>query len=325
MSSRAGGPTVPVVPPVPAGVVRPRWSVMIPTCDDADLLPRSLASVLDQDPGPDQMQIQVVDDASADADVAELVRDLAGDRVEVHRHPQRVGAPANFTACINRSRGRWLHILHADDFVLPGFYAAYAAHLDEHPAVMAVSRSWFVDAAEERHGRSGPLAAADGYLVDAERTLALDNPVNFVAVVTARSTLEDVGGFRPDLVHANDWELWTRIAHHGRVAVVPGEHAAYRVHAGSDTARLQRSMVYLTDPVAAARTITRRIDDPEVRRHVHARLAAHALRVGTEQAAAHEHRLAATSAIWAVRLSPDPATAREAAALVGSALRNRFR
>lgn len=325
MSRRSSG--VPEVAPVPAGE-RPRWSVMIPSCDDRDRLPQALASVLAQDPGPEQMQIEVVDDASLDVDVASLVRDLAGDRVVVHRHPQRVGAPANFTACVRRSRGEWVHVLHADDLVLPGFYDAYARHLEAHPAAMAVSRSWFVDDDGARHGRSGELRARDGYLVDAERVLAMDNPVNFAAVVVARSTYEAVGGFRPDLVHANDWEMWTRIAHHGPVAVVDGEHACYRVHAGSDTNRLQRSMVYLTDPVAAARAITARIDEPtvrrSVRRHIHRRLAAHALEVGTRQAAAHEHRLAVQSALWSVRLAPDPATVRSATTLAAGAVRARF-
>ena len=320
---------LPRIDPVPDGVHRPHWSVMIPTCNDADLLARAISSVLEQDPGPEAMQIQVVDDASTDVDVAALVRELAGDRIEVFVHPARVGAPANFTTCAQRSRGRWVHLLHADDFVLPGFYDAYAAHLATHPAAMAVSRSWFVDADEQRHGLSGELAVADGYLVDAERAIALDNPVNFVAVVVARDAYERVGGFAPDLPHANDWELWTRIAHGGAVAVVDGEHACYRVHGGSDTTRLQRSMVYLTDPVEAARRITARIDDPavrsEVRRHVHRRLAQHALRVGATQAEAHEHRLAATSAWWAARLSPDRATLRAAVDLGATAARNRFR
>lgn len=301
---------------------------MIPTCNDADLLARAISSVLDQDPGAAAMQIEVVDDASTDVDVAAFVRDLAGDRVTVFSHPQRVGAPVNFSTCVQRSTGHWVHLLHADDFVLPGFYAAYEAHLAQYPAAMAVSRSWFVDADEARHGRSGPLASVDGYLVDAERVLALDNPVNFAAVVVARSTYERVGGFAPELAHANDWEQWTRIAHDGAVAVVDGEHACYRVHGGSDTTRLQKSMVYLTDPVAAARTITERIADPvvrrEVRRHIHGRLAAHALQVGETQAEAGEHRLALTSALWAVRLSPDPTTARTAGRLAGRVARNRL-
>ena len=302
---------------------------MIPTCDDPDALPGAITSVLDQAPGPDEMQIEVVDDCSTTVDVAALVREVAGDRVAVFSHPARVGAPANFTACVARSRGELVHILHADDLVLPGFYAAYDEHLRRHPAGMAVSRTWFIDADGERHGLSGPLPERDGCLVDAERVLALDNPVNFVSVVVERSVYEAVGGFDERLVHANDWEMWTRIAHAHPVAVVAEGLAAYRVHGGSDTTRLQRSMVYLADPIAAARTITARIDDPavrrEVRRHIDQRLAAHALAVGSQQADAHEHRLAATSALRAVRLSPDRATVRMATGIVRRAVRNRLR
>jgi GT2 family glycosyltransferase len=323
----------PAIAPVPTDLARPDWSVMIPTCDDADLLPTALRSVLDQDPGPDRMQIEVIDDGSVDADVAELVRRLAGGRVQVTRHRRRWGAPATFTHALQRSTGRWVHVLHADDHVLAGCYDAYEAVLRAHPdAAMAVSRSWFVDDAGTRHGLSGELRVdADGWLVDAERAIALDNPINFVAVVVARKAVEAVGGFDPALPHANDWELWARIAHHGPVAVVPGEHACYRRHEGSDTTRLQRSMTYLTDPVAAVAIIADRLAATDrdaadaVLAHNHRRLAAYALQVGAEQAAGGHHRLAATSAAWAARLDPRPETARAAARLVRTATRNRLR
>lgn len=321
-----------IAPVVDDGRPRPDWSVMLPTCDDADLLPTALRSVLDQDPGPERMQIEVIDDGSLDADVGALVRDLAGERIAVTRHPRRWGAPATFTHALQRSRGRWVHVLHADDHVLPGFYDAYAAALRAHPgASMAVSRSWFVDDDDRRLGRSGELAVdADGWLVDAEVTIARDNPINFVAVVVARDAVEAVGGFDPALPHANDWELWARLAHHGPVAAVAGEHACYRRHEGSDTTRLQRTMTYLTDPVAAVAIATDRLaaTDPaaadEVRRQTHRRLAAYALEVGRAQAAGGHHRLAATSAAWAVRLDPRPETARASAALVRTAMRDRF-
>lgn len=319
----------PRIEPVAAATTRPRWSVMIPTCDDGDLLRTALGSVLSQDPGPEQMQIEVIDDASASVEVAALVQELAGHRVTVTRHDRRWGAPATFTHCVQRSVGRWVHVLHADDWVLPGFYDAYGDQLAAHPdAVMAVSRSWFVDDAGTRLGLSGELPSVDGRLADAERTIALDNPVNFVAVVVARDAYQAVGGFDPALPHANDWEQWTRLAHHGPVTVVPGEHAAYRRHAGSDTTRLQGSMTYLRDPVDALAIITERISDPavraEVRTHDRRRLAAMALDVGRVQAAGGHHRLAATSAVGAVRLDPRPETARAAARLALAATRNRL-
>jgi len=49
---------------------RPFWSVMIPTYNPrADYLEETLHSVLQQNPGPKQMQIEVVDDCSPGMDV----------------------------------------------------------------------------------------------------------------------------------------------------------------------------------------------------------------------------------------------------------------
>ena len=66
---------------------RPLWSVMIPTYNCAGYLRETLACVLAQDPGPDQMQIEVVDDCSTD-DPQAIVDELAPDRVSFHRQPE---------------------------------------------------------------------------------------------------------------------------------------------------------------------------------------------------------------------------------------------
>ena len=59
------------------------WSVMIPTYNPkAEYLSQALVSVLQQAPGPEQMQIEVVDDCSPGTDVAALVKSIAGERVE---------------------------------------------------------------------------------------------------------------------------------------------------------------------------------------------------------------------------------------------------
>jgi cellulose synthase/poly-beta-1,6-N-acetylglucosamine synthase-like glycosyltransferase len=54
---------------------RPFWSVMILTHNPrADYLAETLLSVLKQDAGPEQMQIEVVDDGSMHDAVSEVVR-----------------------------------------------------------------------------------------------------------------------------------------------------------------------------------------------------------------------------------------------------------
>jgi glycosyltransferase involved in cell wall biosynthesis len=69
---------VPAIAPVGDRDGRPFWSVMIPSYNSADLLAETLASVLDQDPGPEEMQIEVVDDASTDGRVDAVIRRIAG-------------------------------------------------------------------------------------------------------------------------------------------------------------------------------------------------------------------------------------------------------
>src|SRR5471032_702764 len=93
----------PRIDPVPEGVHRPQWSVMIPTFNCAKYLWQTLESVLAQDPGTDQMQIEVVDDCSTKDDPEALVREIGQGRVAFHRKPQNEGAIRNFNTCIQRS------------------------------------------------------------------------------------------------------------------------------------------------------------------------------------------------------------------------------
>ena len=55
---------IPSIGPVPEGIHRIFWSVMIPTYNNGKYLRRTLESVLCQAPGPDEMQIEVVDGCS---------------------------------------------------------------------------------------------------------------------------------------------------------------------------------------------------------------------------------------------------------------------
>src|SRR5438046_3073299 len=68
---------------------RPFWSVMIPTYNPrADYLEETLNSVLQQDPGPEQMQIEVVDDGSLDNTASEVIRRDGADRVAYQAQPK---------------------------------------------------------------------------------------------------------------------------------------------------------------------------------------------------------------------------------------------
>ena len=124
---------------------------MIPTYNCAGYLEATLHSVLAQAPGPEAMQIEVVDDHSTADDPEEVVMRLGGGRVDFYRQPENMGVVGNLNTCLQRSRGEVVHLLHGDDIVLEGFYRTLGDRLRQHPeAGAAYCRHLYVDARGRR-------------------------------------------------------------------------------------------------------------------------------------------------------------------------------
>ncbi len=183
------------------------------------------------------MQIEVVDDCSPDGAPVQLVRDIAGDRVTVHREPKNNGLGRIWNRCIERARGEWVHILHQDDIVLPGFYDGLYYGITYNADVgMAFCRFVIIDA--NGHWKElGPLESATAGVLDnwLER-VATGYHVECPAVVVKRATYERLGGFRPDLTSALDVEMWVRIAANAPVYYEPQIFAGFRRHGGNESA-----------------------------------------------------------------------------------------
>jgi glycosyltransferase involved in cell wall biosynthesis len=240
------GVEFPRIEPVPDGVPRPFWSVMIPTYNRTTYLEQTLRSILEQDPGPDEMQIEVIDNFSTETDPAALVRRVAGDRVTVYRQPKLV--PDNWNACIRRARGQWVHILHDDDLVLPGFYAHLQEGIEREPAVGAAwSRYVRVDEQGDWLSLSDIERRPAGILADWIQRIGVAQLIQCPAIVTKREVYETLGGFCPQAGNAVDWEMWKRIAVYYPVWYEPAILAGYRIHSSSGTSQVFRSGAVIAD------------------------------------------------------------------------------
>lgn len=232
----------PRIGPVPEGVHRPRWSVMIPTFNCAEYLRQTLESVLIQDPGPEQMQIEVVDDCSTKDDPETVVREVGRGRVAFFRKESNEGATANFNTCLSQSRGEFVHILHGDDWVLPGFYRRIERAAKEHSqcAFYAV-RCFFAD--EEGHYTfvTHRIPEMEKEPTRTVRAFYYEVPVQFAGIALRRSFYEMHGAFNPSIIHTADWEMWFRAVALGGGMVVPDVLAVYRIFAANETGRLMRS------------------------------------------------------------------------------------
>jgi GT2 family glycosyltransferase len=294
-----------IVPPADA-VARPQWSVMIPTFNCAEQLRSALTSVLRQDPGPEQMQIEVVDDCSTSDDPQAVVREIAGDRVTFVRQPRNVGHVANFNTCLQRSRGVLVHLLHGDDAVRDGFYRTLQPAFATCPAPGAAFCR-YISIDERGHWQTiSALERPDaGLLHGWLEQIAVGQRLQPPCMVVRRDVYEQLGGFDPRIGrYGEDWEMWARIAARYPVWFEPQPLAMYRVGSASLSATSMRSGQNVAD-------ILRAIDI----------IAAHLPRERAGVVREQAREVAATTALRRARRSIDAGDTATALAQVRAAAR----
>ncbi len=253
-------PSIPRIEPVPEGIARPMWSVMIPTYNSEKWLRQTLESVISQDCGPEQMQIEVVDNCSMEGDPEALVRAVCGNRVAFHRHPRNEGPIANFNACIQRSHGRLIHILHSDDYLLPGFYSEIERLAELYPDVaLLATRCFFAD-------EDGIITGVTTRIPELETgsrsvdKLYYQTSMQFPGVVIRRKFYETDGGYISSLVHACDREMWARAVSLQGGVISTNVLACYRTSASNETAAVVRSGENVRDLLRLAEVFGKRYE-----------------------------------------------------------------
>ncbi len=201
------------VAPVASSEPRPLWSVLIPTHNCANYLEQTLQSVLEQDRGPQQMEILVVDDHSTEDDPISVVNRVAGDRVRFIRQQSNVGKSRNYQSGLDASRGRLIHQLHGDDKVGQDFYRSMEACFDRFPEAGAFfCQSEYINESNEVTGCTGRELDETGLLQDWLEKIYIRQRIQTPSIVLRREVYEQLGGFDQRLTAFEDWEMWVRAA-----------------------------------------------------------------------------------------------------------------
>jgi len=225
------------IAPIPEGTPRPLWSVMIPTYNCASYLRETLTSVLEQAPEPDVMQIEVVDDCSTKDDPAAVVEEVGCGRVSFYQQPENVGYIKNFETCLQRSRGKLIHLLHGDDGVRDGFYRKLQHAFEQKPEIgAAFCRILKMDEHGNWRGITVLEERESGVLSNWLERIAEIQRISTPSIVVRREVYEKLGGFdRRISCWGEDWEMWVRIAAQYPVWYEVEPLALYREHSSSLT------------------------------------------------------------------------------------------
>ena len=259
----------PVIAPLAPSPDRPLWSVMIPVYNCAVYLPHTLKSVLAQNIPDGQMQIEVIDDASTDADVEKIVREVGKGRVSYYRQPENVGSLRNFETCINRAQGHLVHLLHGDDRVKEGYYLTMQKLFEDFPeAGAAFCRHHFIDEDNKILNASpgSDLPTQRGIQENWLLRISEKQYIQYATITVKREVYERLGSFYA-ITYGEDWEMWVRIARHYPVAYTSEVLAEYRKHTSSISGVKFLTGEYLEDTARLFQLIQQHLP-PEHRKQV---------------------------------------------------------
>ena len=250
----------------------PTLSVCIPAYNRPEYFREALRSVLAA-PATVSSRVELVvsDDSTTDA-AGEIWRaELTGSRNHAgwqgwwayHHNRLPLGMAANWNRCIDLAKGRYVLILHDDDFLLPGGLEAIVVALDhaEGPVGVVVFGVDVVDAGGKHRRRQA--VGRRRYLpapVAVARLLSNSSFVRFPAMVVAHSAYKSVSPFDEEVGEVADVLMWARLAAAYGFQLEAAVVAAYRVHPGALTTGMWREQT-----LRAAEQV---FDDVAVRRRL---------------------------------------------------------
>lgn len=214
--------------------------VVIPCYNYGRFLPACVSSVLSQNGV--EVRILIIDDASSD-DTAEIATELAtlDKRIEFHRHDVNRGNIATYNeGLLEWSRKDYVVLLSADDMLAPGALARAAGVMNADRSIGMV----YGRAIHFRNEHDLPRVNGSRFrhsVFPGDRWLDLRCRAGYNVItspeVVVRGTIQrSIGGYRRELPHSGDLEMWLRIAavaNVGYIRAVP--QAFYRVHSTNMT------------------------------------------------------------------------------------------
>ena len=212
----------------------PRVSVVIPCYNYGRFLRQCVESVSQDQPGV-EVEIIIVDDKSTD-DSLDIARSIqaSNKRVRVIAHEQNKGHIATYNDGLEAVTGEFVLLLSADDLATPGALTRAAELLAAEPSVgLAYGNSIHFSGdppASRSDGRGWIIWPGVDWLRD--RCRSGYNVVASPEVVMRTSVLRAFGGYRADLPHAGDFEMWLRTSAVSDIGFLMGvDQAYYRHHA----------------------------------------------------------------------------------------------
>jgi glycosyltransferase involved in cell wall biosynthesis len=218
-----------------------RISVVIPTYNCLNYLPKAIQSVLTQD--YQDIEIIVVNDNSDDGTAEYLEQLVVCDSRVIVITTEGVGVSSSRNLAINKASGKYITFLDSDDSWHGGKLQAQLSVHELNPE-LGMSFTNYVHITESNKNLIDCFSYWNQFQDYNGQAKILDDPLNIIfsnnligtsTVMIKKLVLQKVGLFDAELEYAEDWQLWLKVCECFDVAVIPEIYVSYLIRGDSIT------------------------------------------------------------------------------------------
>ncbi|MCG9692289.1 glycosyltransferase [Vibrio sp. Isolate22] len=214
-------------------------SVVIPTYNCLDYLPKAIGSVLKQT--HQDIELIIIDDNSNDG-TSTYLASIQDHRI-VKLSTLGVGAPQARNLGIEKATGEFIAFLDADDFWFPEKIERQLEFHQQYPE-MAMSFTNYEHLTEDYEVIVDCFSYWSQFQNREEQFINIDNPLEFIiennvigtsTVMVKADVFSQTDSFNADIKYGEDWELWLRMSENHQIGVLNSVEVGYLMRATSVT------------------------------------------------------------------------------------------
>ncbi|CAH6874506.1 Glycosyl transferase [Vibrio chagasii] len=214
-------------------------SVVIPTYNCLDYLPKAIGSVLKQT--HKDIELIIIDDNSNDG-TSTYLASIQDHRI-VKLSTLGVGAPQARNLGIEKAEGEFIAFLDADDFWFPEKIERQLEFHQRYPE-MAMSFTNYEHLTEDYEVIVDCFSYWSQFQNRQEQFININNPLEFIiennvigtsTVMVKADVFSQTDSFNADIKYGEDWELWLRMSENHQIGVLNSVEVGYLMRATSVT------------------------------------------------------------------------------------------
>jgi len=225
-------------------MIYPLVSICIPNYNNEAFLDQCLQSALKVNYS--NKEIILYDDNSTDNSIK--IAQKYSPEIKIIQNPINLGQPANTNKCIRESNGKYLVILHSDDYLLPNFISDLISILEKHPQVAYAVGERLETNEVGTETKIKPFYNTN-CIVPGVKQAKVFMMTSFLPcqVLLRREIFNKIGGINENHIVNLDGLLWFTCSLYGDMGYIQTPVAAYRSHPKSTTSQYNQTIDHMIE------------------------------------------------------------------------------